>query len=42
METLIFRYLNKSYIDTSLIYNFLRVVSNKYSIHPTQHQIQIS
>jgi len=36
IETSIFGYLNGSYTYTSLIYNFLIVVSNKHSIPSTQ------
>ena len=36
METLIFGYLNGFHVYTSLIYKFLKVVPNKYSIPSTQ------
>jgi len=36
MKTSIFGFLNESHVYTSLIYNFLIVVSNKQSTTPTQ------
>jgi len=40
METHIFGYLNGSHVYTLLIYNFLKVVPNKYLIPPIQNLIQ--
>ena len=43
METPIFEYLNGSHTYKSLIYNFLIVVFNKYSIPPTHilHKVRL-
>jgi hypothetical protein len=42
IKLLIFLYLSGPYVYTSLLYNFLIIVSHKHSITPTQHFLKSS